>query len=190
AGCGRGARGAVGGGDRLFDEWSVRRLAIAAVELEPEVEVAATLQREARDLGAAEVTADGGHRPRDRRVAQEVEVRRERGGGGREAQRRAAQAPPGPHGELHPPATGEPALPEGAQRRVQEAGLVDRQARAQAELVVVGEHLLDPVERVLVHERPGREAVVAATAEVHRTGIEQTETKTRLGEWPEVAEAD
>ena len=84
--------------DRLLDELCVRRLSVTAVELEPEVEVATTVEREARDVGATEVTADHRHRPRDRRVTQQVEVALEAGRRGRQPERRAAQAPLGRSG--------------------------------------------------------------------------------------------
>src|SRR5690242_19421609 len=121
----------------FLDQLDVRRLAVATVELEPEVEMTAALERELRDVGATEVTADDRRRPRDRRVAEQVEVRVEAGRSRRQPERRAAQAPLGRQVELHHRAARQLALALVEQGHVEEPRLVDRQARTESELVVV-----------------------------------------------------
>ena len=75
-----------------LDQFRVGRLAIAAVELETQVQVAATPQRFRRDLALRHVTAGDRHGPRQGGRFQELEVRLERPERRGQPERRAEKA--------------------------------------------------------------------------------------------------
>ena len=62
----------------------------ATVVLEPDAEMTAARERERGEIGGEEVAADHGDRPRERAVAQQLEVRVERALGGCEPEREPA----------------------------------------------------------------------------------------------------
>jgi alpha-1,2-mannosyltransferase len=81
------ATGGVARGDRLADQFDVRGRAVGTVELEPEMEMAAALDGERADFAGHHVAADRGDGPRQVGAVEQLEVRGERGRGGRQTER-------------------------------------------------------------------------------------------------------
>ncbi len=173
------------------DELHVRRLPLARVVLEPDVEVSAALEREARDRAGDQIAADDGDRPRQLAPVEQLAVRVEPHDRRRQTERRTATLTPG--GEVAEVAT-EVELDHRTlrqtsgvvprERRPQPPGLEDGHRRPEAKAGADRSLVTDVAERVRVDEpRCGGKPVVVDTAEVHRSGIDDPDAQpTRRGE--------
>jgi hypothetical protein len=166
--------------DGLLDELDVGRLTTRVeVELEPDVEVPAELQRKRTDRRAHDIAADDRRAPLEPGAVDHVDVRAQGRVGRRkpEAHRRLLAEPePRRLAEVEldqRPARQTTGTVEG-ERRAQVPRLVD--AQCGAELQAFELRGPEPDHVVRVHDgRPGGEPVVAGEPHVRRTGIEGAE---------------
>src|SRR5215207_4812022 len=142
------------GVDRPRDQLLVGRPPTAMV-LEADAEVTATRQGELGQVGGEEIATDDGDRPRQRAVAEELEVRVERALRGREPEREAAVGLGLATAEVeaqHRAGRQLPCAPV-RERRAQEPGLEDRHAGYETVLVAQLPLVLDVGAGVHIGER-------------------------------------
>ena len=150
----------------------VRGLRRSGIVLEADADVAAALERAAREAAPDDVAADDGDRPRQVAAIEHLEVRVERAsrvGGRPNVTPRGAAAPEialvAAEVELHERAARQPAGAVIDQRRAQEARLEDRDARPEPALLELRDDVADVAVGVGVEEVDAAREAVRARAD-------------------------